>query len=395
MVGSNSCFGNNTNFLFNAVLAKPLCKREQIRDGRWIERKNFYMVSSSLGGYVPGFEWGHKSEQCAKHVILVDSKDANVTADHGNKEGSEAALFDRYEWQLNDNDTCDFQNEFNPALFCELMQNAAIFFLGDSLVFEQYVSLVSLLGGNVTENLKLRSQYKKLTIVQNVCADRNTTLMYRWSRHLTGIDEFLNETFPTVLVLSSLAHYNTDSLQAVFPDNMDKTLDYVKKWQQDCRKQNLTCPFFWRTTSPGHHNCGNFTKPENNISIMEDYIASHSNNHKSYMWGKFHINNDIMLKKLESSGLDNYNVIDGYDLAIRRPDNHFNPKIDDCLHHCTPGVAHTYSLIFLHHLRTNRTRENISKLSRYNYSWNRSSNILSSGRDVDWNDHAPYLNLIS
>jgi hypothetical protein len=224
--------------------------------------------------------------------------------------GSEGFLFDKYQWQLNDHD-CEFQPDFDQKLFCERNQNAVIFFIGDSLTFEQSATLTNLLGANITAIFKTRSQFKAIPIVQNVCGDKHVTLLYRWSTFLGDDLGFLllNETFPTTLILNTGAHYGPKLLRSIverhniFSSNMDKTLKHVKTWQLHCREQNLRCPFFWRTTAPGHWECDNFTEPMNNITCMEAHIAANSKSEltfdRYFGWELFQDFNEMTMTKLQ------------------------------------------------------------------------------------------------
>jgi hypothetical protein len=335
-----------------------LCQRVQLRDGRWIRDVNLTVP------YAPGAVT--KSAYCN-------------TRDNGSG-------FDPYQWHQGaaDSSSCEFQEGFNTALFCDLMQNAVILFIGDSLTFEQYGSLVALMGGKVSEALKWRCIYKAkedLSIVQNVCGEKNTTLVYHFSAYLDDIDKVLNETFPTALVMNRGAW-----LQNGVHDlkGADQALHHVHKWQQDCLEQNLPCPFFYRTSPPGHVNCANFTEPENNITIMEEYVAQNP----AYQWETFRHENELFLQKLELSELA-YEIIDGYEIGIRRPDDH-KQQASDCLHNCNPGVPDAYNRILLHYLRLHRTPADISRVSQYKYPWDRTSNIKPDGQDFNWSNSKPY-----
>ena len=388
--------------IFSNPNPKPFCQREQIRTGQWVERmnfrmgtdtserKNFYVGTTSIPSYA------NDGKHCENIAITHHMNIAGPQSLHENENGNDNEAvsvnvqFDPYEWQLNDEDTCDFKNEFDPDFFCKSMQNAVLMFIGDSMVKEQYTALINLLGHDHYLWPGIRGARADLSVVTNICANK-TTLVFRWSEHLIGIDRYLNETFPTMLVMNTGAHYNTVELQKTLSSNLDIAIDAVKRWQERCREQNLPCRFLWKTTSPGHPNCKNFTEPQNNVTMMEDHIASHP----QFQWDKFKENNQMMLKKLESGlGKNNYDIIDAYDIAIRRPDQHLNPHYanEDCLHNCrTLFVPYVLTLILQHYLCTTRTKEDMLQVATYAYSWNRTSNVQPDGKDIDWSNPSPYL----
>jgi len=139
-----------------------------------------------------------------------------------------------------------------------MMKNAVILFIGDSITWEMYASLVHLTDGHVHKRVLNRDQHRKIAIVINVCGDNHVTLIYRWNNQLNNegtsvaIENMLNETFPTMIVLNTGAHYQSDIL---YHERMDHALDLIAGWQSMCQDRNLPCPFFWRTTPPGIINC--------------------------------------------------------------------------------------------------------------------------------------------
>jgi hypothetical protein len=291
--------------------------------------------------------------------------------------------------------SCEFKPEFDAEQFCNIMANEVILFLGDSITWEMYESLAHLLGKMADIRLKYRSAFgQKYAIVINACgggdekSDRApVTLIFSMQRYLERIESAIEQTFPTTLILNMGAHYRIDK---AYEPAIDNTLNEVSNWQQLCKSRNLPCRFFWRTTTPGISNCMNFTEPVNNITAMEDYVAS---NPTKYHWERFKHQNGIAVRKIESSGLNHYEIIDGYEIGITRPDIaglHSN----DCLHSCKLGVADVYNTILLHYLRANKTSEGILRVSKYEYSYNRTTNVLPSGTDIDWlgNGLSPFNN---
>ena len=65
-------------------------------------------------------------------------------------------------------------------------------------------------------------------------------------------------------------------------------------------------------------------------------------------WWLFKGQNALVLQEFAASNLTYYDVIDGYDLMIRRPDLHKAPS--DCLHSCIPGKVDVYPQLLLHYL---------------------------------------------
>lgn len=322
--------------IVNTEISHSLCKRSDILRGKWVER-------------------------------------INITA------GSEATP-DLYQWNLPESSSCQFHLEFNSTLFCNLMTNAVILFIGDSITWEMYESLVSLTGGHVLKRVHNRAIHRKIPIMINVCGNDNVTLVYRWSKYLDGtgtsvsIDTMLKEQFPTMIVLNTGAHYQHDDS---YRGKMNHALGQMKDWQQLCQNRNLTCPFFWRTTAPGIPQCKTFTKPVNNIPKMEEYVASNP----IYNWEKIRYQNEMALQMLESSGVS-YELIDGYEIGIQRPELHVSPT--DCLHHSHPAIANAFNIVLLHYLHAIRTWEDVSRLGKYEYDFSRIANVQPSGKDLDW-----------
>jgi len=79
----------------------------------------------------------------------------------------------------------------------------------------------------------------------------------------------------------------------------------------------------------------------------------------------------------------NYEIIDGYEIGIRRPDVHASET--DCLHSNGMAVGDAYSTVLLHHLSSSRTMEDVSKVGNYSYNFSRIANVRPDGGDFDWN----------
>lgn len=289
----------------------------------------------------------------------------------------------QYRW-LPDS-SCQFQEEFNSTLFCNLMANAVIMFIGDSITWEMFASLIHFMGGHVSKTVHTRAIFRRgLPVLVNHCGHDNVTFIYRHSKHLTGvgtsvsIGQMLQEQFPTMIVLNTGAHVQPDN---AYRSNVGRALEQMRGWQGLCRDRNLTCPFFWRTSSPGIPNCMQFTKPVNNITKMEEYVAANP----TYGWEKMRYQNKIALHMLElMESTLSYQIIDGYEIGIQRPETRTSEQ--DCLHNAdNPAIADASNIVLLHYLRSSRTIEDISRIKSFRYDFSRVSNVRSDGKDFDWN----------
>lgn len=330
----------------------PFCNRSQLQKGKWIRSNN-----------TPVYDL--QNEACYNSAYKAT---------------------DSYEWEPQDHLSCVFA-PWDDSEFCALLKGAPILFVGDSLTFEHYVTLVNTLGGKTSKGLQQISTRRHMTVIQSVCDHQQTFVMFRREDHLRNLDRYLNETFPVVLILNQGAHYKPD--EELLSD-MQTTLLPVQAWQNQCTDYDIKCHFFWRTSVPGHPNCGTFTEPANDLNLMEDMIAN-GKSEKSYNWHAFKHQNELILETLEnmsSSNLLDYDIIDAYYSNILRPDQHARPlpsagaTVTDCLHSCSPGKVDVYNQFLLHSLLQSRTLDHANELERFHFPWKRRSNVKPDGSDI-------------
>mmetsp|Transcript_31498 Transcript_31498/g.70540 ORF Transcript_31498/g.70540 Transcript_31498/m.70540 type:complete len:280 (-) Transcript_31498:242-1081(-) len=256
-------------------------------------------------------------------------------------------------------------NFFRRDAFCGLMENQVILFIGDSLTKEMWRSLVTLTDGvDVPSNSRpeLARTCSNKTQLNYWRSNRFDDLQHAISdRFSLGPIELRNRSsadFPTAIVMNTGSWYQSTD---VYISIMVKTLKYVRDWQEICKKDSLLgCPFVWRTTPPGMLGCMEYNQPMNNITRAEELLvdgtsgaAAHLHPHlDKYHWTGFREQNLIAEELLTFSGWDglDYEIIDGYEIGITRPDNHVSEK--DCLHHPNENldVPDAYNTVLLHYL---------------------------------------------
>eukprot|EP00980_Cylindrotheca_fusiformis_P000329 scaffold80_cov115-Cylindrotheca_fusiformis.AAC.1 len=181
----------------------PFCNRSQLQQGRWVE-----------SNVTPVYDL--HNEECYN---------------------SEYNATDSYDWEPHDyrRRSCLFE-PWDAAKFCALLNGAPILFVGDSLSYEQFVTLVNSLGGKTKKVEQIVSRTKKITIVQSVCNHHQTFVMFRRDDSLSRLGRYLKETFPVVLVLNRGAHYEPD--EKLLPD-LERTFLEVEAWQQQCKEYGI------------------------------------------------------------------------------------------------------------------------------------------------------------
>jgi GDSL/SGNH-like Acyl-Esterase family found in Pmr5 and Cas1p len=282
---------------------------------------------------------------------------------------------------------------WNATEFCSLMQHATISIIGDSLSWEQYSSLLQLLGQHVRQTDQHKSKAEKRNHVQLACPDDQTSFVFRNDPRLEHVTDSIQNNFPLVLILNRGAHYVNDSTLIA---GIRKNVPEIQAWKETCLRTKLRCHLFWRTTVPGHPHCvaNNDTSPVNNLTLMEERVNNvHNYDNVSihFNWHRFQHQNELIERELAPFHHDNddmttttailpssssstssssssnktnaisYRVIDAYHLNLRRPDEH-RAHADDCLHNCYPGKMDVYNQLLLHYLKMDRTRHDVQRL---------------------------------
>jgi hypothetical protein len=307
----------------------PLCTREQIIHGKWVEEQL----------PEPPYITPTVHLRCYPHELYY-------------KDGP----WDTYKWLPNDK--CAL-TRWDKEMFCSLMRGATVAIVGDSLSWEHYSSLIQLNGLKTHQGYQHQSRELQMNIAQSICKGR-TRVVYRRDDKLQNVTDAIQSTFPSVLVLNRGAHYVNDT---VLLEDIRHNLQEVKQWLQDCdQKYKIKCHFFWRTSVPGHPECGTFPKPVNDLALMEERVANlafYNNRSINFHWYDYQHQNELVLNEIEKAGID-YNIIDAYYLNMLRPDEH-RAHQDDCLHNCYPGKMDIYNQLMLHFLRMNRSKNDAKK----------------------------------
>jgi hypothetical protein len=233
---------------------------------------------------------------------------------------------------------------WNASHFCSLARFATIAIVGDSTSFEQYFSLVRLLG-QTTKNKKVQEALR----IHYVCRGQVRLVYLRDNtlQHFTNV--LKNALSPNILILNRGAHYTEN---AVLKSELQNLTVQLKVWQESCASSQRLCHLLVRTSVPGHPHCWNFTKPAKSVKKMEEHVADESNYNVSnhYLnWREFKRQNELSLRVYEQANLT-FDVVDAYHINILRPDQHLE-KRNDCLHSCYPGKMDVYNQLLLHFLQ--------------------------------------------
>lgn len=317
-----------------------LCRREQLLTGRWLP------VTLDAPPYVS------RTVHLRCPIVGYDYENPGP--------------WQSWDWAPTD-DSCHF-TAWNAEEFCDLLPFATVSVIGDSLSWEQYSSLVQLVGGKVHQTHQHVSRLEDRNIVQGACGgnQRGTKFVFRNDARLTPamVMDSIDTDFPNVLVLNRGAHFVNDTLLAA---EMQSLFPILSVWQAKCDRLELKCHLFWRTSAPGHVSCGNFSSRVNDVAIMESHIESRANYNETtwkYHWQDFSRQNELVLQLLQgysiATGL-RYEVIDAYALNVLRPDGHRWHQ-DDCLHNCYPGKMDVYNQLLLHFLKMQRSPADSQRL---------------------------------
>jgi hypothetical protein len=325
------------------TLPKRLCSRDEIRKGFW--EKHVYQEGLAYDpNQVPQL---HANTRChfdvdtngAWHTwrwVPFNSTDAVV--------GNQGCEMTRW----NKNEFCSVMRDHYTTSSTKTNTTTTttaiptILITGDSLSSEHYISVLGLLGMPKGDH---PASFKAMHAgIQALACNGTVQLAENRRNQLEKLGKDLTNRKPTVVVFNRGAHYVNDT---ILEQGLRRNIVDLKKWQKGwCVQTSTPCRLFFRTTTPGHRNCSQFNnEPVNDVAYMEEFVAQSD----IYNWSKYKHQNELMLSWFDKAGLD-YQVIDGYDLLLLRPDSHMEPD-RDCSHNCLPGKPDVYNELLLHYLK--------------------------------------------
>ncbi|KAJ9108626.1 hypothetical protein QFC20_003324 [Naganishia adeliensis] len=168
----------------------------------------------------------------------------------------------------------------------------------------------------------------------------------------------------SVIALSMGPHWSPREL---WPENFKQkpdTYDFVVRGFQgafDTILHNVTqvakthkVTAWWRSNSPGHYECWQYDKPENDRT---DQLSTRDSSLQVHNWMHYPKMDKYVASHLgyKPSDSNHYlrptsyamRYLDFWTMSIKRPDAHLKPAID-CLHFCQPGVAHEWLRFWWH-----------------------------------------------
>jgi len=212
--------------------------------------------------------------------------------------------------------------QWNADLFCKLLGNRKILFVGDSTMQQTASTLMSM-----------------ITTGRAACAPQIT---YGWSTHLVysrfknNLKDFIERSDADIVILTAGAHLK----------EIGDVWGIFMALEEDIRVLRLNkknTQLIWKTQNPGHLNCHMLHKP---LSWNEH--SPYENDTDKYNWKEFKKYDDIAR---EYTKLLNISIIDMSPLYLR-PDGHVYGIKEDCLHYCQPGPLNLFSQLLLQKLYT-------------------------------------------
>ena len=285
----------------------PLCPVDEIFSGTWVN------ITYDHPFYIPA----------RGEIQQKTCSDFNPTQN----------IYHTYRWEPEAVRTrgCRFADTLDEDSYCRIMKNKTVAIVGDSISYDHFLSLSHLLG---VPQVLPKAMKKTALQISHVC--HNTSrLIGKRDFYLHSVQDITNEFFPDVLILNRGAHYTSD--EELLQDLNTTTFRHVQDWQTRCQQQqqqqlmddnHKKCLFIWRTTTPGHPDCQNFTQPSTSVAQMEYLVQSHSLSRGNH-WDQFFGQNKLVLETLKQHANLSYEIMDGYYVNILRPDLH---KRGDCLH---------------------------------------------------------------
>ncbi|KAJ8599042.1 hypothetical protein CTAYLR_007695 [Chrysophaeum taylorii] len=210
---------------------------------------------------------------------------------------------------------------------CAALRNRSVLFVGDSTSFQQWESLSFRAGFQGQTGMQQREARPKPAIVcggARVAYIRNDLLTeMEGSADLRGCDfcwpfKYQLQNYD-VLVFNRGIHV-VDTLRLV-----DQTREFAKYILESKRAKGRQL-LFWRTTVPGHADCGEHP------SDVNPKVYTPRPHHR-YKWDV--VQGQNVHVALESFGPHLFHYIDAYYISNRRRDRHVSKS--DCLHYCLPG----------------------------------------------------------
>jgi hypothetical protein len=245
--------------------------------------------------------------------------------------------------------------KWNASHFCSLIKSSTIAIIGNTASWEQYASLVLLLGEHESETY-LFGRNEGQTIPQYVCQGQ-ARLVFLRDDHLKQLGEVLNATLPDILIFNQGTAYDDD---AHLVANLQRVITDLLRWQDLCETMHQRCHLVLQTSVPGHPKCWTFTEPGQRLEEMESYIANRSNYNEmqwALQWHNYQHQNNLTLRILgKIDWRVRFDVMDAYYINILRPDE----RLGDCVHSCFPGKVDVYNQLLLHVLQRREGNLNVS-----------------------------------
>lgn len=275
-------------------IQRRVCRRSELVKGKWVPRQYSQLP------YLPK---QIERKQCYSSLV---------------------SPWDTYDWQpLAD---CLLE-DFSAPEFCRLAQNKTVAFLGDSLTMEHFSALVHTMGVTTFDEESTFQEGGPKSFEFEVCGGQ-TRLYFRRSNWIRAgeLNSTLHAGDPDILIMNKGAWYSIDDGLVA---RIQQYIEILQRWKRPIH-------FIWRTTVPGHPECGRFHEPATSIQAMEQHVTDRSmytEHTLRWHWYDFQKQNQIVVGAFSNSSLD-WDLLDAYALNILRPDEHQN---GDCLHNCQPG----------------------------------------------------------
>jgi hypothetical protein len=232
---------------------------------------------------------------------------------------------------------------FNRTLMCSILHERSILFIGDSMSKQMAESLCWLM--NATNAI-----FGPSNVTCTIC--NNLTVQFIRNSFLTLIRQYENniQALPFVpflelestkqkfkiIMLNAGMHMTVNDRQYAL--NLNNTYNYFF----NSSLYNSSYTILFRSTSPSHNTCTNYTGPLFfNSYSFSNYSYLSVSPLPYYKWEQIPIRNQI------AYNLFKYNYLDIYGISWLRPDGH-NGK--DCAHWCAPGVPDAWNQLLMNYL---------------------------------------------